>query len=306
MAAGPALFLLAARQRRKIGTGLAVAGVLALIAGLVPLASPGTVSNVARRGVEQLRERGHLRQAAQVYEERLNYYVSAAGLTTFRRLALPGACWLVAGMALLLPLRRRGALVTLAAAGELFAFGIGYNPAVEMTNVPPEPDVVREIRLRDPARRYLLAEHFEVFPANLATLYGVRDAISYDALNTRSRVEQLLPRGYDPLLHTFNPILAPDEVEQLGAIGVRWVLSRGDVAGAVRVAGPPPPAVGVYEVPNAQPVPMPLNARPPGLILGLVISLLAMLATAVWLRLYTLPAPDTAVVTQPRPSEPAS
>ena len=306
MAAGPALFLLGARQRRKIGTALAVAGLLASIVGLVPLTSPRTVSNMARSGVEQLRERGHLRQAAEVYEERLDYYVSAAGLTTFRRLALPGACWLLAGVALLLPLRRRGALVTIAAAGELFAFGIGYNPAVEMTNVPPEPDVVREIRLRDPARQYLLAEHFEVFPANLATLYGVRDAISYDALNTRPRVEQLLPRGYDPLLHTFNPILAPDEVEQLGAIGVRWVLSRGDVAGAVRVAGPPPPAVGVYEVPNAQPVPMPLNTRPPGLILGLVISLLAILATAVWLRLYTLPARDTVSVTQPRPSEPAS
>jgi hypothetical protein len=292
IAAGPAMYVLASRQRRKIGTAVAVAGLLAAIAGLVPLVSPRTVSSVARSGIEALRERGQLRQAGAVYEQRLGYYLSAAGLTTFRRLALPGACWLLAGVALALPLRRRGALVTIAAAGELLAFGVGFNPAVRMTNVPPEPEVIREIRLRDPARQFLLAEHFEVFPANLSTLYGVRDAISYDALNTKQRVQQLLPRGYDPLLHTFNPILAPKEVERLGSLGVRWVLSRGDVAGAMRVAGPPPPAVGVYEVPNAQPSPMPPNARPSGLFVGMAISLVALFATAGWLRLYTLPTAD--------------
>lgn len=300
IAAGPAMWVLASRQRRKIGTAVAIAGLLAFVSGLVPLVSPSTVSRAARSGIEALRERGHLRQSAEVYEQRLGYYLSAAGLTTFRRLALPGACWLLAGVALALPLRRRGALVTVAAAGELFAFGVGFNPAVSMTAVPREPDVIREIRLRDPQRQFLLAEHFEVFPANLSTLYGVRDAISYDALNTKQRVEELLPRGYDPLLHTFNPILAPQEVERLGSLGVRWVLSRGDVAGAVRVAGPPPPAVGVYEVPDARPVPMPANAPPPGLLVGTVISLVALLATAAWLRLYTIP------VTQPRTSVPAS
>ena len=78
-------------------------------------------------------------------------------------------------------------------------------------------------------------------------------------------------------------------MRNLGTIGVRWVLSRGDVAGAIRVAGPPAPAVGLYEIPNAQPRPLPSNARPAGLVLGLVISLLALLAVAGWLRLYTLP-----------------
>ena len=292
MAAGPALFMLATRQRRKIGTAVAIAGLLALIGGLVPLLAPQSVAKAARGGIEQLRARGHLRQSAEVYEQRLGYYLSAAGLTTARRLALPGACWLLAGIALALPLRRRGGLLAVAAAAELLVFGIGFNPAVPMTEVPREPDVIREIRLRDPQQQYLLAEHFEVFPANLATLYGVRDAISYDALNTKRRVEQLLPRGYDPLLHTFNPILAPKEVERLGSLGVRWVLSRGDVAGATRIAGPPPPAVGVYEVPNAEPVPMPPNHRPPGLFLGLVVSLLAAVAAAAWLRLYTIAAPD--------------
>ena len=292
MAAGPALFMLATRQRRKIGTAVLVAGVLAAVAGLVPLVAPGAVTSVARNGIDALRARGHLRQPAEVYEQRLGYYMSAAGATAFRRLALPGLCWLAAGLALALPLRRRRGLLAAAAAGELFAFGAGFNPAVRMTDVPPEPDVVREIRLRDPGRQFLLAEHFEVFPANLGTLYRVRDAISYDALNTKARVEQLVPRGYDPLLHTFNPILAPEEVQRLGGIGVRWVLSRGDVAGATRVAGPPPPAVGVYEVPDALPQPLPANDRPAGFVLGAVISLLALLAGAAWLRLYTIPEHD--------------
>jgi hypothetical protein len=288
MAAGPALWIVAARPRRKIGTGLAVVGLLALIGGVVPYVAPQVATRVARSGIEQLRARGHLRQTAAVYEQRLGYYLSAAGLTTFRRLALPGACWLLAGAALALPLRRRHAVLSIAAGAELIAFGIGFNPAVARTDVPREPDVVREIRLRDPGRQFLIAEHFEVFPANLATLYEVRDAISYDAMSTKKRVDQLGPRGYDPYLHTFNPILAPHEVGLLGDIGVRWVLSRGPVEGAVRVAGPPAPAVGVHEIPHARPQPMPVNERPRGLIAGLVISLLAAAASAGWLRLYTL------------------
>ena len=293
IAAGPAVWIAAMRQRRKIGTAVALAGLLAVIAGLFPLVAPGPLKSIARVGITALRERGHLRQAPEVYEQRLGYYVSAAGLTTARRLALPGACWLLAGITLALPLRRRTVLLAIAAAGELFAFGIGYNPAVQMTAVPPEPDVIREIRLRDPERQFLLAEHFEVFPANLGTLYQVRDAISYDALNKRPRVEELLPRGYDPMLHTFNPILAPEEVSRLGSIGVRWVLSRGDVAGATRIAGPPPPAVGVYEVPNAVPQPLPPNNSPTAIILGVVISLIAAAASVAWLRLYAIPSAAT-------------
>lgn len=290
LAAGPAVFIVATRQRRKIGAALAVAGLALLIGGLLPSipAARGPLTSVARGGIEQLRARGHLRQAAAVYEQRLAYYLDAAGLTTLRRAAIPGACWLLAGVALALPLQRRALLLTIAAGAELFAFGVGYNPAVQMTDVPPEPEVVRTIRQLDPERQFLLAEHFEVFPANLATLYGVRDAISYDALNTKQRVEQLIPAGYDPLLHTFNPILSPEQVQRLGTLGVRFVLSRGDVAGAQRAAGSPAPAVGVYEIPNAVPSPPPANRRPPGFVAGAVISLLALLTSAVWLRLYLL------------------
>jgi hypothetical protein len=295
MASGPALAIVAARRRRKIGSALALAGALALIAGVLPLvpAARSTLTNVARGGIEQLRERGQLLQATAVYEERLAFYLDAAGLTTARRLAIPGACWLLAGIALAASLPRRGTILALAAGVELLAFGIGFNPSVAMTDIPPEPEAIAAIRQLDPDRRFLLAEHFEVFPANLATLYEVRDAVSYDAMSARQRVETLLPAGYDPALHTFNPILSPDQVRLLPTLGIRFVLSRDDVAGARRVAGPPAPAVGVYEFEGAVPSPLPANRRPVGLPAGMVVSLVALIASAGWLRLYLIEEPAT-------------
>lgn len=274
MAAGPAIAIAAARRRRKVGAALTLAGGLALAGGLLPLVPPARamLTDVARSGIEQLRARGHLQQAPEVYEQRLAYYLDAAGLTAARRVAIPGACWLLAGLALALPLQRRALLLSLAAAAELVSFGVGFNPAVKMTDVPAEPEAVRIIRALDPARQFLIAEHFEVFPANLATLYEVRDAISYDAMNTRAQVEHLLPGGFDPALHTFNPILSPEQAQYLAGIGVRFVI------------GPR----GLRELPGAVPVPMPPNRRPSGLIAGIAISLLALLATAAWLRLYLL------------------
>lgn len=302
LAAGPAIAIVATRRRRKIGAALVLAGALMLIGGLLPLipAARTALTSIARSGIAELRTRGHLQLPMDVYEQRLTYYLEAAGLTTARRVALPGACWLLAGLALALPLRRRELLLATAAACELFVFGVGFNPAVRMTDVPAEPEVVTAIRRLDPERRHLLAEHFEIFPANLATLYEMRDAIAYDAISTKQRVAELLPGGYDPLLHTFNPILSPEQVQYLARIGVRFVLSRGDVAGARRVGGPPAPAVGVYEIEHAAPVPMPPNRPPSGLTAGIVISLLALLASAVWLRLYLL-NPVQQQVTQPQP-----
>ncbi|HYI13726.1 MAG TPA: hypothetical protein VEK57_32105 [Thermoanaerobaculia bacterium] len=290
LAAGPAIAIVATRRRRKVGAALALGGTLALLAGVLPLipAAHRPLTSVARTGIDQLRSRGHLHQPPEVYEQRLGYYLSAAGLTTARRLAIPGACWLLAGLALTLPFRRRELVLATAAACELFAFGLGFNPAVPMTDLPSEPETITAIKRLDPERRHLIAEHFEIFPANLATLYGVRDAISYDAMSMKARVTELLPGGYDPLLHTFNPILSPEQVQYLSRLGVRFVLSRGPVAGATRVAGPPEPAVGVHEIPHAAPVPLPPNHPPSGLITGIVITLLAILASAVWLRLYLL------------------
>lgn len=303
MAAGPALAIVAARRRRKIGAAVALAGLLAVVAGLLPLVPPmrATLSSVARDGIESLRARGQLTQPAAVYEERLAFYLAAAGQTTARRLALPGACWLLAGVALLLPWseRRRALSLAFAAGVELLAFGLGFNPAVRMTDVPAEPPSITAIRQLDPERRFLFAEHFEVFPANLGTLYEVRDAISYDALNTRQRVAVLLPAGYDPALHTFNPILSPDQVRELAELGVRFVLSRNDVAGARRVGGPPAPAVGVYEIDGAIPSDMPANKRPVGLLAGAVISLLALIGSAAWLRLYLIEEPGPLPTMEP-------
>ncbi len=295
IAAGPAIAIAASRRRRKLGPALIIAGTLALVAGVLPLLPPArtALTRVARTGIEELRTRGHLRQAPEVYEQRLAGYLSAAGLTTLRRLAIPGACWLLAGIALSIT-HRRALLLSIAAATELVAFGLGFNPAVRMTDVPPEPQAIAAIRQLDPARQFLIAEHFEVLPANLSTLYGVRDAISYDALNTKKRVLQLLPAGYDPILHTFNPILSPEQVRELGKLGVRFVLSRHDVAGAQRLPGPPAPAVGVYEIPGVSPTPIPPNNRPSGFTVGIVITLLAALVSAAWLRLYLLDAPRDA------------
>ncbi|HEX8169194.1 MAG TPA: hypothetical protein VF824_01495 [Thermoanaerobaculia bacterium] len=292
MAAGPALAIVAARQRRKLGTALIIAGLAATIAGALPAipSMRAPLTRVARGGIETLRGRGYLTQPPAVYEQRLAYYLDAAGATTLRRVALPGVCWLIAGLALATRLRRRMLTLALAAAAELLGFGIGFNPTVPMTNVPREPGVITTLKRLDPAHQYLIAAHFEVFAANLGTFYGVRDAISYDALNTKQRVEQLLPAGYDPMLHTFNPMLAPNETHALATLGVKYVLSRTDVPNARRIAGPPAPAVGIYELQNPTPVAPPTNHRPPGLAAGMIVSLLALLAAATWLHLYTLPA----------------
>lgn len=293
IAAGPALSILAVRQRRRLGLAVALTGFLFAVSGVIP-AIPGTrplLTKMAHSGIEDLRTRGHLQQDPQVYEERLAYYLQAAGATTLRRVAIPGACWLAAGVMLLIPMRRRVLGIAAAASVELVAFGLGFNPAVPMPGVPEAPDAIRAVQRLDSQGRHLIAAHFEVFPANAGALYGVRDVVSYDAMSTKKRVTQLQPAGYDPLLHTIPPILGAEESRALAKLGVRFVLSRVEVPEAVRLPAPPPPAVGVYELQDPQPVPPPANHRPAGLIVGLVISAAAFLASAAWLRLYTLEEP---------------
>lgn len=264
LAAGPALAVLALRSRRKAGLALTILGIVALVGGLIPAVSPASIRSAAREGIDTLRARGHLQQSAEVYEQRLDYYLSAAGATAVRRVAIPGLLWVLAGVAMM---RRRPLLLAIAAAGELLAFGIGYNPAVAMTELPPKPAALASVDTN-----HLIAAHFEVFPANLGTAYGVRDVVSYDVLNTRSRVEQLMKAGYEPVAHTFNPILTPEQTRELAKLGVRWWIARD----------------GVHELEGAVAVPMPVNAPPRGIVAGAVISLLAALAAAGWLRLYAL------------------
>src|SRR6185436_634783 len=277
MAAGPALPIFASRRRRKIGTALILAGALTVIAGIIPAlpAARPALTRMARSGIAELRARGHLQQPPEVYEQRLAYYLAAAGATTVKRAAIPGALWLLAGVALVAPVRRRELLFAAAVIGELVAFGAGFNPAVAMTEFAPPPKAIAGID-----REYLIAANFEVFPSNAGTVYRVRDAASYDVLMSKDRVEQLKRAGYNPLTHSFNPILTPSEKHALELLGVRSLIGR----------------TGVEELPGAVRTPLPPNLPPTRIFSGLIVSLLALFASGVWLRLYTL-APPTRSLT---------
>lgn len=279
-AAGPALAILAARPRRLWAFLLLALGFGALAAGALPAlpAARPLLTGIAERGIADLRERGHLQHPPEIYRQRLVSYLDAAGTTALRRVALPGACLALAGLALLLPglpPRRRELLVAGAAIAELAAFGWGYNPAVARTALPPEPPAIAAIRERDPEGRFALAAQLADFPANLATLYGRRDAASYDVLTRRRRGELLRAAGYDPALQSLRADPSAAEVAALGGLGVRFVLSRGEVPGAERLPGAPPPALGVHEIAAAVPSPPPRNAPPAGFAAGLAVSVLA-------------------------------
>lgn len=268
LAAGPALAILASRPRKKIGAMLIVAGLVMIATAAIPRA---TLTRAARSGIETLKERGHLQQPAAVYEQRLGYYLDAGRATAVRRVGLPGLCFALAGIGLL---RGRKSLVGAAALAELVAFGYGYNPAVKMTDVTPEPRAITEVKRLDPSGQYLIAAAAETFPANLGTLYRVRDVIAYDALNRRTRIEQLVAAGYDPHLHSFGPSFTPEQIRVLATLGVKYVLDR---TGAIQ------------ELPDPTPIAPPANTPPRGLIAGAIISILAALVSVGWLRLYRLP-----------------
>ncbi|MDQ1346873.1 MAG: hypothetical protein QG573_242 [Acidobacteriota bacterium] len=286
MAAGPAVSACAARARPRLGRFAIVVGGLAVVGGLVPAvpAARPALTAAAGAGLAELRERGHLQQPADVYERRLEHYLEAAGATALRRVALPGAIWFCAGWALAFATRRREIVLILAATGELVAFGAGFNPAVNATQLPLEPAIIHRVRQLDPEGQFFVAAAFEVFPANAGTLYGIRDVLSYDVLGSAERVAALRAAGFDDQAHSLAPDLSPTESERLAALGVRWVLSRSGVGNAPRLDGPAPPAVGVYEFANALARPLPANLSPAGLAAGLVVSLLAALGTWIWAR----------------------
>lgn len=278
MAAGPAVAILASRRRHRTGITLILAGALTVAAGIIPAlpAARPALTRMARTGIAELRARGHLQQPPEVYEQRLAYYLAAAGATTVKRAALPGALWLLAGVALIAPVKRRELLFAATAVGELVAFGIGFNPAVAMTRFAPPPQAMAGLD-----REFLIAANFEVFPSNAGTVYRVRDAASYDVLMSKDRVEHLKAAGYNPLSHSFNPILTSSEKRALTLLGVRYVIGR----------------AGVEELPGAVRTPLPPNLLPPHIFTGLIVSMLALIASVTWLRLYTLAPPrlDAAV-----------
>jgi hypothetical protein len=270
MAAGPALRVLASRPRRKLGLLLVIAGAALLVAGIIPALPPmrPTLVSMAHDLIVQLKASGQLQQASSVYEQRLTYYLAAAGATALRRIALPGLIWLLGGIGLILGRHR---IVVLAALAELFAFGLGFNPAVPLSDAPPMPSAIAKIRSLDPHGRWLIAANFEVFPANLGTNYGVRDVVSYDVLTSKPRVDELLAAGYDPLLHTIPRQLSPANLAVLARLGVRYVINSDG---------------SVTEVSNTIPQPMPVNTRPAGIELGAMLSIAAFLLCIGWLRLY--------------------
>ena len=121
-----------------------------------------------------------------------------------------------------------------------------------------------------------------ILPANLGTLYGLRNATSYDVLRSESRADLLSKGGFDPGGRTFRESLTAAEVAHLGTLGVRFVLSRDAVPGARRVSAEPAPAVGVYEIPGASGAPTPANRPPTGFWAGLATSCAAALLAFLW------------------------
>lgn len=260
LAAGPAVFALLETPKARLGIALIACGVLLLMIGIAPAVAPSALLRVARAGIEHLQRSGHLHQPPAVYEERLVYYLAAAKWTALRRLALPAICWIAFGLALRL---RRQAWLTAAVIAELIAFGWGYSPSIRVDEVAPEPPAIAAIERADPGHRWLIASSSDVFPANLATMYGVRDVHAYDILTSEARTRQLLPTGYDPFL--FGLPAAPTDAQRnaLAKLGVRYFVTWN----------------GVRELSGAVPAPLPRNAPPDGLLGGIICSVLG----AAWL-----------------------
>lgn len=284
LAAGPALAILASRRRPRLGAALATLGLLAMAAGSLPSLDSARprLHDAAQTGIDALREQGHLQQAPEVYAARLDPYLDAASTTALRRVAWPGLVALLAGLSMSFPLRRRGLILATLAMAELAGFGVGLAPAVATEDLPPAPQAVRTIQQLDPESRFLTAAPQSIFPANLGTIYGVRNATSYDVLRSKSRADLLSRGGFDPGGRTFRESLTADEVAHLGTLGVRFVLSRDAVPGARRVSTEPAPAVGVYEIPGAASAPVPVNQAPAGFRAGLAISCAAALLAFLW------------------------
>ncbi|HSP34272.1 MAG TPA: hypothetical protein VLU46_08155 [Thermoanaerobaculia bacterium] len=246
LAAGPALAIAAQSGKRAIAIVLIAAGVALLIGGALPSIAPDLLQRVAMRGIAYLQQKGHLHQAPSVYAQRLATYLAAAKWTALRRAAIPGFCWIVFAIGII---RRRAPMVYASAIAELVAFGYGFIPSIRVDEIASQPAFVATID-----RRFFVASAPEAFPANLGTLYEVRQVDAYDVLTSEVYTKTLQAAGYDVFLHAFTR--APN-----GLAGVRyWIDER-----------------GVSEIANAQ-LPAPARKGPPeGFVAGAVISTLAVL-----------------------------
>jgi len=286
LAAGPAVEAVAdGPPRRLAGLALLSAGILLAGAGLV-VSTPGfrpTLLKSARSGVDRLRAQGRLPHDASVYEARLSGYLERGRGTLLRRIALPGLFWALGGAALLVRRQGRRLALVAAAGGELLSFGVSYLPSVALAEVPGEPPVIHDVKRLDPDGRFLVAGT-DAYPADLATLHGIRDIRSYDILEGEAFLQGLRAAQYDAESRRFPSALRPESVARLASSGVRTFISRDPVPGCALVGGASPPAVGLYELPGAVPVPLPANLAPPGLVTGTLVSVLgaALASGLVW------------------------
>lgn len=285
----PAFLAAAAFEvRRKTGVTLAVLATivsLGAIAVAMPQSRPALM-NTARRGIDQLRARSYLSKPAQVYEERLDGYITGARGTVLRRVALPAFFIALAGAALARR-NRRVELLTLALAGEIIGFSFGYNPAIRKSEIAAVPPAIETVRRLDPNNAWLIAAAHNVYDANLGTIQHVRDVRSYDVLQTHVRSSRLAAAGFDRNIRAFPPVLTVTQIDGLARLGVRWFLSRESTPGLRLAGGGPSPAVSVWEIPNAAAVPWPRNEPPQGLMIGAIATMLALVGAALLVQFAT-------------------
>lgn len=249
---------------------LSVPFILVAVFMIIPALHPAVVS-LANAGLELLDGWKELPRPLAIYTSRVERAIDQFSFTIFRRIALP---IVITGVAALLLARRRITEPGLAvlAVGELLLFGFDYLPAVDVRTGPGVPRVIQEVHRLDPERRWFIAATATVYQPNLATLHQVRDARSYDALQSAEEVRSLMRAGYRPRTFAFPADLTADELDHLGNLGVRFVLADRPVRGCARIGGAAPPAVGIYEVPGAVMPPPPRNIPPDGLALGSAVS----------------------------------
>jgi hypothetical protein len=284
LAAGPVV--MAAKESgpsQRLGRGVLVLGLILLIAGILPAipASRSFLLAVGRFGIQKLRAQQRLLgHPPEVYEARMQRYLSRGQQTALRRLAMPGAFWAIAGMGLLAR-KRRVELLAIAVVGELLSFGLGYLPAIRYSDIPDPPDAVRVVRRLDPGLQWMTAAAPEIYSPNLATIHRIRDLRSYDVLESAETIHRLRRYGYDENLRAFRMWPTAVQSRALASEGVRFFFSRSMPKEGRLVGGAQPPGVGVYELPNAAVRAFPSNQIPVGFALGASVSLVAVLLSII-------------------------
>ncbi len=273
VAVGPAIAILGSVRRPRTALAFAAAGAILVAAGTAPALK--TFEPVLRRAAQHrvaaLQASGLLKLPSSVYDERMNGYLTRARWTAIRRVAFPGIAFIVFAGGLTARRRRREILAA-AVLGELLAFGLGYAPAIPRSAVPATPEAIAFLQGSPLHTTSFVAAAPGIYPPNLATRDGLRDIRSYDVLESRAAIERLRACGYSESDNAFPPDPDGDQQACLSRLGVRYYLTRKEVSGAHRVAGGPPPLVGVYELSGAATVPFPADVAPAGLKTGAVLS----------------------------------